>query len=122
MRILLALAILASVALTPACKTPGTPPGPVVSGAIDCAEAGVRAVAIDILPSVATALATGDYVVELTKLVEKYGEAALDCAVAKLSTDAAADARLAAGDRQAPVRAANGKAWLASRPVKLAGY
>ncbi len=122
MRALLIPALLACLVVAPACKTTAgsPPPGPVVQGLIDCSAEATRATALQLMPAVATALATGDWEAELLKLVAKWGEAATDCAVQRVTRNAEQDTKASASDRLAPVRAKNGHAWLTKRAATFA--
>jgi hypothetical protein len=104
-------------------KTPPSGPGTdagatsgIVSGVIDCAEAGVHSAAIHIIDDVASALATGDYVSALVNLVKQFGEGAVDCAAAEIATTASAHASM---NQLEADKAKRAKAWLASRPVTV---
>lgn len=91
-------------------------PGPVVTGVIDCAEAGVHNAAVGLIDDVASALATGDYMSALADLVKRFGEGAIDCAVSEVAGTAGKHAAL---DPLEADKARRARAWLASRPVTL---
>jgi hypothetical protein len=114
----LAIGLLGTTAAT--CqKTDPNGPSPVdhvVDGVVDCAKAGVHEAAIGIIDNVASALATGDYVSALGDLVKRFGEGAVDCAVAEVADTAGKHASM---NQLEADKAQRAKAWLASRPVKV---
>jgi hypothetical protein len=111
---ILVLVALAAGAST--CQKPAPPTNPVVAGVVNCAEQAVHDVSIKIIDDVGTAVATGDYVAALTKLVEQFGEAAVDCAVHEVLGTTTAHAQANELEAQKAERA---RAWLAGRPVQV---
>lgn len=117
----LPMLLLIFLALPTSCKTGGADggTGPIPQTVIDCGAAAVRAIAPDIMPAVATALASGNWEHEMLVLIDKFGEAAVDCAASKVASDAARDRQAAPGDGLAAARTEHGAAWLAKRGVTL---
>ena len=81
--------------------------------AVDCS----KDVSAEILPSVESALATGDYEAELAKLVGKWGECVIRKGVELVTKESRADSRFADGDTLSRIKAQHGEAWLAAHPA-----
>lgn len=112
--------ILLFFAVAAACPQPSPPPTgptPAPSPIIDCAEQAIRDTAINILPTVETALITASWEVALVSLVSRFGESAVACAVQHAAGKAAHDAQVAPSDKLSQMRADNGKSWIAKRNV-----
>lgn len=100
----------------PAATDATTPPS-LVTTVIDCTVAAVQKTALDILPTVESILATGKWQTGLLGLVEKFGEAATDCAVQRVLNKAGNDAKLSKTDVLARSKASNAAMWLSGRNV-----
>jgi hypothetical protein len=117
----LALGAVLVVSGCPATSGPTPPPG--TPGIVNCSEAALHAAALNILPAVANALATGGYEAALLSIVASVGGplalSEVECAVAWVASQSA-KAALATADPLEATKAANAKAWLASHPVTFA--
>jgi hypothetical protein len=86
---------------------------------VDCSEAALHAGALGILPAVETALALGDYEVELAKLVGAVGLAEVECAVSWVVA-IAEQQRAQTADSLEVTKVSHGRAWQAAHPVTFA--
>lgn len=89
--------------------------GPVVAGVVDCAEQAVHQASLGLIDDVASALATGNWQASLMDLAARFGEAAIDCAVAEVYGTSSAHARM---DSLEATKAQRAKQWLDAHPVK----
>lgn len=112
--VLIIAAALASGASTCQKPTPTGPVAPVVAGVIDCAEAGVHNVAVNIIDDAASALATGDWQAALVNMVKQFGEGAVDCAVREVGDTSGKHGSL---DPLEATKAKRAQEWLDSRGV-----
>jgi hypothetical protein len=119
---LIALVLLCAV-LGAGCKSLGPTPPPGTPGFVNCSDAAVHAAALNILPAVENALATGSYEAALATLIASVGGplalAEVECAVAYVEAKAEASVPVTADSLEA-TKAANAKAWLAAHPVTFA--
>lgn len=106
------------------CKSvlgPVPPPG--TPGFVNCSDAALHAAALNILPSVETALATASYEAALATLVASVGGplalSEVECAVAWVASEAAR-AEVATSDSLEAAKFARAQAWLAAHPVTFA--
>lgn len=107
-----ALLVFSSTAAT--CSKAGGGGNPVVAGVVNCAEAGVHNAALNLINDVASVIATTDWESALADLVGRFGEGAVDCAVAEISKTSSAHARV---DSLEATKARRAKQWLAAHPV-----
>lgn len=87
---------------------------------VDCSEAAVHAVVLNILPAVETALATQDYVGALAVLVGKYSLAEVACAVSWVGQKAHGMA-MTTSDAIETDKEQRARLWLQSHPVTFLG-
>ena len=99
------------------CPFPPTGQPGVVGALVDCSEAAVHQVAINVMPDVATALSGGDWEASLTALAIKVGEDAVACAVQHIASSALHDRQASPSDDIASRRYENGLAWMKKHPV-----
>ena len=105
------------------CKLFGPTPPPNTPGFVNCSDAALHAAALNILPSVETALATDSYEAALATLVASLaGPLALsevECAVAWVANQAAMREQ-ATGDPVEATKETHALAWLRAHPVTFA--
>ena len=105
---------LASCGITGPAPPPGTP------GIVNCSEAALHAAALNILPSVETALTTDSYEAALATLIASVGGplavAEVECAVEWVANNAALQ-ETATGDPLEAAKATRARTWLAAHPV-----
>ena len=110
------LGLVAFAAICAACPLPPTGQPGVTGALVDCSEAAVHQVAVNVMPDVATALSGGDWEASLTALAIKVGEDAVACAVQHIASSALHDRQASPSDDIASRRYENGTAWLKKHP------
>jgi hypothetical protein len=79
---------------------------------VDCG----KEVSASILPAVETALVANNYVEELAKLVQKFGECVIRKGVEQVTGESRRDMQFATTDRNARLKVEHGQNWLAAHP------
>lgn len=99
----------------------GPTPPPNTPGFVNCSDTAIHQAALNLLPSIETALATGSYEAAIAALIAQDGgplalaEAA--CAVQWVISKLEGQSAATSADSIASTQVANGKAWLAAHPV-----
>src|SRR4051812_21038751 len=92
-RLLLFAALLVFSSTAATCTKTGGGGNPVVAGVVNCAEQAAHEASLSVIDDAASALATGNWEAALADLVARFGESAIDCAVAEIAGTASAHAQ-----------------------------
>lgn len=100
--------------VTPTPTTPGTPPSTQIFG--NCSSDAIRTSAEGIFGDVTTALATGNYEAEVTKLLVTYSAAEIGCAVDLIAAQFTKKAEMT-NDTETQVVLVHARAWRQAHPA-----